>query len=144
MITTLPTESTEFLKELTKTLAARFPDEALEGMQSRYKKRWTPMDIVREVAFIYSCNPEDITKLNSGHENKNRRGPGDFLAARATAAFLLTNKRLGNMTLKAAGGILGGRDHSTVLYTIGKLVRDEYFSYAVSAVSKMIGVEYVE
>ena len=73
----------------------------------------TPQDIIRHVAEYFALPPEEIT----GHTRKPA-----LVSARQTAMYLC--RELLGVSYSALGQIFGGKDHSTVIYSIKKIEKN--------------------
>lgn len=93
-------------EEITTETAAK----ALNGRQQDQSIRLHPDDIIKKVCTFYNIKPTQI---------KGPKRDAFLVKARQIAMYLL-KKELG-LTLVDIGNILGGRDHTTVMYGLGKM-----------------------
>ncbi|MDR0466456.1 MAG: chromosomal replication initiator DnaA [Deltaproteobacteria bacterium] len=73
----------------------------------------TPQDVIRRVAEHFSLSPEDITG--------NKRTSG-LVHARQTAIYLC--RQILGVSYPALGKLFGGKDHSTIIYSIKKVEKN--------------------
>ncbi|MBN8527218.1 MAG: AAA family ATPase [Planctomycetes bacterium] len=87
--------------------------------------------ILQAVASRYGVRPGDITGAGRARQ-----------IARARQAALLLGRRLTGHSLVALGGMVGGRDHSTVLYGIGqaeqRLAEDPDFAKDIAEITREV------
>jgi chromosomal replication initiator protein len=85
--------------------------------------------ILQVVAERYGVRPGDITGVGRTRQ-----------VARARQTALMLGRRLTSHSLVALGGMVGGRDHSTVLYAIGqaeeRLLSDPQFAREVAELTR--------
>ena len=74
----------------------------------------TPQDIIRQVAAYFTLSPEELTS--------KKRNPA-FVFARQTAMYLCRD--ILGTSYPQLGQLFGGKDHSTVIYSIKKI--EKYF-----------------
>ncbi len=85
--------------------------EALKDMITpENKKQITPDIIINEVAAAYNISPDDI---------KGDRRSSKIAYPRQLAMYLI--RELTNTNLQAIGDIMGGKDHTTVMYGVKKI-----------------------
>lgn len=94
-----PASSSDLLLQITKHLPQ--------------PKQFGPEEIVKAVCHHFSLNPDVLRSPSRTKET---------VLARQVAAYLLRN--LGQTSLSKIGDLLGGRDHTTVLYGIEKIEKE--------------------
>ncbi len=103
---------------------------ALQGMLTN-RRECTPEAVVKAVADFYSLSPEDIKGRSRSQKVVKPRQIAMYLARQETQA-----------SLPKIGKALGGRDHTTVLYSLKKIgdqtERDEMLRREVLAIRKML------
>ena len=100
------TESTTKNEEISELLAKR----ALKGKQEELQGALHPDDLIKRVCMFYNIKPTQI---------RGPRRDASLVRARQVAMYLL-KKELG-LTFVEIGNLLGGRDHTTVMYGVQKL-----------------------
>lgn len=98
------TEAAASNKEITKELVAKALGERAE------ESHFHPEDIINKVCDYYNVKPTQL---------KGPKREASLVRARQMAMFLL-KKRLG-LTFVEIGNILGGRDHTTIMYGVEKM-----------------------
>ena len=97
------------------------------------KKKITPASIIEETARYFNIRPEDI-------KGSNRSSKVAY--PRQIAMYLI--KEMTNTTLKQIGEIMGGKDHTTVMYGIKKiedaLQDDNDLNAAISSIKKNLTI----
>ncbi len=103
---------------------------ALQGMLIN-RRECTPEAVIEAVADFYSLSPEDL---------KGRSRTQKVVKPRQIAMYLARQET--EVSLPKIGKALGGRDHTTVLYSIRKIgdltERDEMLRREVLAIKKML------
>ena len=87
-----------------------FISAILLGKQKDEKAMLHPDDVVRKICLYYDIKPTQI---------KGPKRDARLVRARQIAMFLLKNEL--KLTLVEIGNILGGRDHTTIMYGVGKI-----------------------
>ncbi len=100
------TEATTTNSPITLEMAER----AIGGMFEEKREHLHAEDIIKSVCEFYRIKSTQL---------KGAKRDASFVKARHITMFLL-NKDLG-LTLKDVGGILGGRDHTTVMHGVDKI-----------------------
>jgi chromosomal replication initiator protein len=103
---------------------------ALQGMLIN-RRECTPESVIEAVADFYSLSPEDLKGRSRTQKVVKPRQIAMYLARQETEA-----------SLPKIGKALGGRDHTTVLYSLRKIgdltERDEMLRREVLAIKKML------
>jgi len=103
---------------------------ALQGMLIN-RRECTPESVIEAVADFYSLSPEDLKGRSRAQKVVKPRQIAMYLARQETKA-----------SLPKIGKALGGRDHTTVLYSLRKIgdltERDEMLRREVLAIKKML------
>ncbi len=103
---------------------------ALQGMLTN-RRECTPEAVIEAVADFYSLSPEDLKGRSRTQKVVKPRQIAMYLARQETEA-----------SLPKIGKALGGRDHTTVLYSLRKIgdltERDEMLRREVLAIKKML------
>ena len=103
---------------------------ALQGMLVN-RRKCTPEAVIEAVADFYSLSPEDLKGRSRSQKVVKPRQIAMYLARQETKA-----------SLPKIGKALGGRDHTTVLYSLRKIgdltERDEMLRREVLAIKKML------
>ena len=103
---------------------------ALQGMLIN-RRECTPEAVIEAVADFYSLSPEDLKGRSRSQKVVKPRQIAMYLARQETKA-----------SLPKIGKALGGRDHTTVLYSLRKIgdqtERDEMLRREVLAIRKML------
>ena len=103
---------------------------ALQGMLIN-RRECTPEAVIEAVADFYSLSPEDLKGRSRSQKVVKPRQIAMYLARQETKA-----------SLPQIGGALGGRDHTTVIYSLKKIgdqtERDEMLRREVLAIKKML------
>lgn len=103
---------------------------ALQGMLIN-QRECTPEAVIEAVADFYSLSPEDLKGRSRSQKVVKPRQIAMYLARQETKA-----------SLPKIGKALGGRDHTTVLYSLRKIgdqtERDEMLRREVLAIRKML------
>jgi chromosomal replication initiator protein len=103
---------------------------ALQGMLIN-RRECTPESVIEAVADFYSLRPEDLKGRSRSQKVVKPRQIAMYLARQETEA-----------SLPKIGKALGGRDHTTVLYSLRKIgdltERDEMLRREVLAIKKML------
>ena len=103
---------------------------ALQGMLIN-RRECTPESVIEAVADFYSLSPEDLKGRSRTQKVVKPRQIAMYLARQETQA-----------SLPKIGKALGGRDHTTVLYSLRKIgdltERDEMLRREVLAIKKML------
>lgn len=85
--------------------------------------------VITTVAARYGVPPEDI---------KGTRRSKEIVTARQIAIYVVNH--VTNLTLKSTGNIFGGKDHSTILYSIQSVTdqmrKDVSFEHEVDEIMK--------
>ncbi len=115
-----------------KEITLDFSKKVLSGLYSKDKKvDLTPDKIKSVVSNYFSLKPEDL---------ESERRSSDYTVPRQIAMYLIRD--LTNLSLPQIGDIFGGRDHSTVLYSIDKikkeLKKDENLKACIEEITKML------
>jgi hypothetical protein len=81
-------------------------------------------DIIRAVAYSFGVSREDL---------RGRRKTMQLVRARQVAAFLIRD--LTNLSLPRTGRMLGGRDHTTMIYSVERIKKEmaDYTVYGLKA-----------
>ncbi len=93
-----------------KAITVDLAKKALGGIKQEKEEKLTAGDIIREVCSYYSVNLKDI---------KGPRRPKNLALARQVAMYLLRSKA--DLPFMEIGDVLGGRDHTTIMYGVGKI-----------------------
>lgn len=109
-----------------------FTKKVLSNLYRKDKEvNLTPEKIKNVVSTYFSLKPED---LESGKRSS------DYVVPRQIAMYLIRD--LTNTSLPQIGELFGGRDHSTVLYSIEKikkeLKKDENLKACIEEITKML------
>jgi len=115
-----------------KEITLEFSKKVLSGLYNKDKKvDITPDKIKSVVSNYFSLKPEDL---------ESERRSSDYVVPRQIAMYLIRD--LTNLSLPQIGDIFGGRDHSTVLYSIDKikkeLKKDENLKACIEEITKML------
>lgn len=95
---------------VSSLLKAKFGHINLQSFEATKKKRVTPLDVLEVVSAYYDIRPMHL------------KGPKrDRPIARPRQLIMYICKTELNVTLDDIGGLLGGRDHTTVLHGIEKI-----------------------
>lgn len=100
------TEAKTLGVEISESLARK----ALNGRGEEEKEHIHPEDIIKGVCVFYDIKPTQI---------KGPKRDASLAKARQVAMYLL--KKELNLSLVEIGNILGGRDHTTIMYGVGKI-----------------------
>lgn len=100
------TESTTSNQEISLELAQK----AFGGMTSERNQHLHPDDVINYVCEYYRIKPTQL---------KGPKRDASLVRARHVAMFLL--KKELKLTLKDIGGLLGGRDHTTIMHGVEKM-----------------------
>lgn len=109
-----------------------FTKKILSGIFGKLEKKKVSADEIKSVVSLYfSISVEDI---EGGKRSQ------DYTIPRQIAMFLI--REFTNLSLPQIGSLFGGRDHTTVLYSIDKIKRelkkDENLKAAVEEIRRML------
>ncbi len=99
-----------FARSQQQPITVDLAKKALGGIKQEKEEKLTAGDVIREVCSYYSVNLKDI---------KGPRRPKNLALARQVAMYLLRNRA--DLPFMEIGDVLGGRDHTTVMYGVDKV-----------------------
>jgi chromosomal replication initiator protein len=111
-------------------------NKVLDPGRDVFEERSHPDEIIKSVCSFYKIKPTQI---------KGEKRDAYLVKARQVAMFLL--KKEINLTYVEIGHLLGGRDHTTVMYGVEKvenLLKDKVFEKEVLGITKFNGGVFVE
>lgn len=94
-----------------RTISKELVDEALKESAGEKKEEMQAEDIINCVCEFYKVNKNEILS-----KKKNK----EFVEARQVCIYLITDM-MASLPLGKVGQIIGGRDHSTVIYSRDKI-----------------------
>lgn len=94
-----------------RTISRELVDEALKESAGEKKEEMQAEDIINCVCDFYKVNKNEILS-----KKKNK----EFVEARQVCIYLITDM-MASLPLGKVGQIIGGRDHSTVIYSRDKI-----------------------
>ena len=74
------------------------------------KKSFYPEEVIKNICLFYNIKPTQL---------KGAKRDARLVRARQTCMYVL--KREGRLTFSEIGNLLGGRDHTTIMYGVGKI-----------------------
>ena len=113
----LITQSTTMNKELSVELA----QSTLKGFVAQRSEHVHPDDVINYVCEYFRIKPTQL---------KGPKRDASLVKARHIAMFILKNDL--KLTLKDIGGLLGGRDHTTIMHGVEKVEKSVHNKDSVS------------
>jgi chromosomal replication initiator protein len=94
----------------TENISLELAQRALGGITQEKKEHIHPDDVITTVCEYYRIKPTQL---------KGPKRDSSLVRARHVAMFILKNDL--KLTLKDIGGLLGGRDHTTIMHGVEKI-----------------------